>query len=110
YFVQCCNKVACSSDTDSAPKSASGLEQGSLRTLNNSRVGMLRYGELPGLYSAAELEARLNSGSRTYNLYAYENQVRPLPAGSLPVALSSRRFSPEWNDSGVALHYAYGRR
>ncbi|SHF01811.1 iron complex outermembrane recepter protein [Mariniphaga anaerophila] len=42
--------------------------------LNNDLEGMQRYGD-HWLYSAKQTEEMINSDSRTYNLYTYENQV-----------------------------------
>lgn len=42
--------------------------------LNNDLEGMQRYGE-HWLYSPKETQEMINSDSRTYNLYTYENQV-----------------------------------
>src|SRR5690606_29871926 len=42
--------------------------------LNNDLEGMQRYGE-HWLYTPEETQEMINSNSRTYNLYTYENQV-----------------------------------
>ncbi len=42
--------------------------------LNNDIAGMQRYAD-HGLYTQKQVDEMINSGSRTYNLYTYENEV-----------------------------------
>jgi iron complex outermembrane receptor protein len=73
--------------------------------LRDDRQGMLRYGE-HGLYSEQETREMLASGSRTYNLYTYKDQVDHYRQDHLQLHFS-HRFSSRLNLS-AALHQTLG--
>ncbi len=74
--------------------------------LNNDLEGMKRYGD-HSLYSAEETQHMINSDSRTYNLYTYENQVDHYQQDHYQVHFT-HKFSPYVNFN-TSLHYTYGR-
>ncbi len=63
--------------------------------LNNDTEGMKRYEE-HGHYTPEETQEMLNSNSRTYNLYNYENQVDQYQQDQYQLLLS-HKFSPGIN-------------
>ena len=73
--------------------------------LNNDLEGMKLY-ETHWLYSALETRQMLESNSRTYNLYTYENQVDNYQQDHYQLHLS-HRFNSRLN-LNAALHYTVG--
>ncbi len=73
--------------------------------LHNDHPGMLRYGE-HGLYTEKETREMLSSGSRTYNLYTYKDQVDRYRQDHLQLHFT-HRFSSRLNLS-TALHQTFG--
>lgn len=63
--------------------------------LNDDLEGMQRYEE-HWLYSPQETQAMINSDSRTYNLYTYENQVDNFQQDHYQLHFS-HKFSPDFN-------------
>jgi iron complex outermembrane recepter protein len=74
--------------------------------LKNDIAGMKLYGE-HGLYSENETAEMIVSGSRTYNLYTYENQVDHYQQDHYQLHFS-HRFSSSLH-LNTALHYTLGR-
>jgi iron complex outermembrane receptor protein len=74
--------------------------------LNNDLEGMKRYEE-HGHYSAKETEEMINSGSRTYNLYTYENETDNYQQDHYQL-LFNHKFSETIN-MNAALHYTKGK-
>lgn len=74
--------------------------------LENDTAGMLRYGE-HWLYSDKQVQEMLNSDSRTYNLYTYENEVDNYEQRHFQ-AFASHDFGGGWLMNG-ALYYTYGK-
>jgi iron complex outermembrane receptor protein len=77
----------------------------SVRLLNDQE-GMKRYGE-HGHFTAEETAHMISSGSRTFNLYTYKNQVDHYRQDHSHFYFS-HRFTPELN-LNLALHHTYGR-
>lgn len=74
--------------------------------LNNDMEGMERYGE-HWLYTAEQTEAMINSDSRTYNYYTYDNQIDHYQQDYYHL-----HFSHQFNESlhmNTALHYRHGK-
>ncbi|MCD6353922.1 MAG: TonB-dependent receptor, partial [Prolixibacteraceae bacterium] len=74
--------------------------------LNNNLEGMKRYGE-HGLYSAQQTQEMINSNSRTYNKYTYENQVDHYQQDHYQLHFS-HKFNAYLN-MNAAAYYTYGR-
>lgn len=74
--------------------------------LNNDEEGMLEYLN-NWLYTEQEYEDMINSDSRTYNIYTYDNQTDNYQQDHYQL-LFSHRFNPNLNFN-AALHYTYGR-
>ncbi len=70
--------------------------------LNNDTEGMLRYGE-HWLYSEREVQEMMNSDSRTYNIYTYENQVDYYQQDHYQLHFS-HKFAPSLNLSASAFY------
>ncbi len=73
--------------------------------LNNDLEGMNRYGE-HWLYSPQQTQEMINSDSRTYNLYTYENQVDHYQQDHYQFHFS-HKFSQNLNLNASA-HYTHG--
>ncbi len=74
--------------------------------LNNDLEGMQRYAD-HWLYTEEETEEMINSDSRTYNLYTYENEIDHYQQDHYQLF-----FSHKVNEAfsfNTALHYTYGR-
>ncbi|QGY46311.1 DUF2012 domain-containing protein [Maribellus comscasis] len=74
--------------------------------LNNDMEGMQRYAD-HWLYSEKQTEEMINSNSRTYNYYTYENQVDHYQQDYYHL-----HFSHQFNENfhlNTGLHYRYGR-
>ncbi|GAB4310624.1 MAG: TonB-dependent receptor [Bacteroidales bacterium] len=74
--------------------------------LNDDREGMLRYGE-HYLYTEEEVEHMLNSDSRTYNFYTYENETDNYQQDHYQL-LYTLEPAKNWYVN-AALHYTRGR-
>ncbi len=74
--------------------------------LNNDLEGMQRY-EDHWLYSPEQTEEMINSDSRTYNFYTYENEVDHYQQDHYQLHFS-HQFN-EYLNLNAALHYTYGR-
>jgi iron complex outermembrane receptor protein len=74
--------------------------------LNNDLEGMQRYAD-HGLYTPKQTEEMINSGSRTYNYYTYENEVDHYQQDHYQLHFS-HQFN-EYLNLNAALHYTYGR-
>lgn len=74
--------------------------------LESDTAGMLRYGE-HWLYTDKQVQEMLNSDSRTYNLYTYENEVDDYEQRHFQ-AFVSHSFGSGWFLNG-ALYYTYGK-
>lgn len=74
--------------------------------LNNDLAGMQRY-EDHWLYSPKQTQEMINSDSRTYNLYTYENQVDHYQQDHYQLHFS-HKFNQNWN-MNTSVHYTYGR-
>ena len=74
--------------------------------LNNDVAGMNQY-ESDGLYTHEQTQNMLNSGSRTYNLYTYKNQVDHYQQDNYQIQFS-HKFNPYFNLNASAF-YTYGR-
>ena len=74
--------------------------------LNNDLEGMQRYEE-HWLYTPQQTQEMINSDSRTYNLYTYENQVDNYQQDHYQLHFS-HKFSSYLNLNASA-HYTYGR-
>ena len=74
--------------------------------LNNDLAGMKRYGE-HGLYTPEQTQHMINSDSRTYNLYTYENQIDHYQQDHYQLHFS-HKFNPFLN-LNTAAFYTYGR-
>ena len=73
--------------------------------LNNDLIGMQRYAE-HWLYSPKQVDEMINSDSRTYNLYTYENQVDHYQQDHYQL-LFSHQFNPTFN-LNASLFYTSG--
>jgi iron complex outermembrane receptor protein len=73
--------------------------------LNNDLEGMQRYGD-HWLYSEKETQEMIQSGSRTYNLYTYKNQVDHFQQDHYQLFFS-HKFSQALN-LNLAGHYTHG--
>lgn len=74
--------------------------------LNNDYEGMQRYAD-HWLYTQDEVDEMMNSDSRTYNLYTYENEIDHYQQDHYQIF-----FSHKINQNlivNAALHYTYGR-
>ncbi|HEY3390141.1 MAG TPA: TonB-dependent receptor [Prolixibacteraceae bacterium] len=74
--------------------------------LNNDLAGMQQY-EDHGLYTHDQTQNMINSNSRTYNLYTYENQVDHYQQDHYQLHFS-HKFNPYLNLNAAAF-YTYGR-
>ncbi len=74
--------------------------------LNNNMKGMKQYEE-HWLYTPEETEEMIQSDSRTYNYYTYENQIDSYQQDHYQLHFL-HRFSDRLN-MNAALHYTYGR-
>lgn len=74
--------------------------------LKNDLEGMQRY-EDHWLYTPKQTEEMINSNSRTYNYYTYENEVDHYQQDHYQM-LFSHKFNQALN-LNAALHYTYGR-
>ena len=74
--------------------------------LKNDLAGMQRYEE-HWLYTPKQTEEMINSNSRTYNYYTYENEVDHYQQDHYQM-LFSHKFNQALN-LNAALHYTYGR-
>ena len=74
--------------------------------LNNDPAGMQRY-EDHWLYTHEETQQMINSDSRTYNYYNYENQVDHYQQDHYQLHFS-HKFNPHLNLNASA-HYTHGR-
>lgn len=74
--------------------------------LNNDMEGMLQYEE-HWLYTPEETLHMINSDSRTYNYYTYENQVDHYQQDHYQLHFS-HKFNPHLN-LNASTHYTYGR-
>ena len=74
--------------------------------LNNDLPGMMKY-EDDGLYTHEQTLNMVNSGSRTYNLYNYKNQVDHYQQDNYQLQFS-HKFNPYLNIKAAAF-YTYGR-
>ena len=74
--------------------------------LNNDLAGMMRYGE-HGLMSEKQVEHLVNSNSRSYNFYTYENEIDHYEQTHFQ-ALYSRELTANLNLS-FNLHYTRGQ-
>ena len=74
--------------------------------LNNDLAGMQQYEE-HGLYTHWQTLSMINSGSRTYNLYTYKNQVDHYQQDHYQLHFS-HQFNPHLNLNAAAF-YTYGR-
>lgn len=74
--------------------------------LENDLAGMQRY-EDHGLYSHEETQHMINSNSRTYNYYTYDNETDNYQQDHYQLFFS-QKLSDLWNFN-AALHYTYGR-
>ncbi|MCF6332663.1 MAG: TonB-dependent receptor [Draconibacterium sp.] len=74
--------------------------------LNNDLEGMQRY-EDHWLYSPKQTQEMINSDSRTYNLYTYENQVDHYQQDNYQLHFS-HKLNRSWNIN-ASVHYTYGR-
>jgi iron complex outermembrane recepter protein len=74
--------------------------------LNNDLAGMMKYEE-DGLYTHEQTLNMINSGSRTYNLYNYKNQVDHYQQDNYQLHFS-HKFNPYLNLNAAAF-YTYGR-
>ncbi len=74
--------------------------------LNDDEAGMQRYAD-HWLYSQEQVDRMLESDSRTYNLYTYENQVDHYQQDHYQLHFS-HKFS-QYLYMNAALHYTYGR-
>ena len=74
--------------------------------LNDDLEGMQRYGD-HWLYTPKETEEMINSGSRTYNYYTYDNQVDHYQQDYYHLHIS-HQFNESFN-LNAGLHYRYGR-
>lgn len=74
--------------------------------LNNDVEGMLRYQD-HWLYTPDETQHMLNSDSRTYNYYTYENETDNYQQDHYQIFLV-QRFTSNLTFN-AALHYTYGR-
>jgi iron complex outermembrane recepter protein len=70
--------------------------------LNNDMEGMLRYGE-HWLYSERQVQEMIDSDSRTYNIYTYENQVDNYQQDHYQLHFS-HKFSPAFNLNASAFY------
>ena len=73
--------------------------------LNDDLEGMQRYEE-HGLYTPGETQHMINSNSRTYNYYTYDNEVDNYQQDHYQLTFS-HAFSQEWL-LNAALHYTHG--
>lgn len=73
--------------------------------LNNDLAGMQRYAD-HWLYSQKQVDEMINSNSRTYNLYTYENQVDHYQQDHYQI-LFSHQFTPTFN-LNASLFYTAG--
>jgi len=74
--------------------------------LEDDTEGMQRY-EDHGLYTHEETKLMMNSGSRTYNIYTYENETDNYQQDHYQLFLA-HSFSPSFNIN-IAFHYTRGR-
>lgn len=74
--------------------------------LNNDLAGMQQY-ETNGLYTHEQTQNMINSNSRTYNLYTYQNQVDHYQQDHYQLHFS-HKFNPFLNLTSAAF-YTYGR-
>jgi len=74
--------------------------------LNNDLEGIQRYEE-HWLYTPQQTEEMINSDSRTYNLYTYENQVDNYQQDHYQLHFS-HKFS-QYLNLNTSAHYTYGR-
>jgi iron complex outermembrane receptor protein len=74
--------------------------------LNNDLAGMQQY-ETNGLYTHEQTLNMINSNSRTYNLYTYENQVDHYEQDHYQIHFS-HKFNPFLSLTSAAF-YTYGR-
>lgn len=74
--------------------------------LNNDLEGMKRYQD-HWLYTPKQTQEMIDSDSRTYNLYTYENQVDHYQQDHYQLHFS-HKLDQSWNINASA-HYTYGR-
>lgn len=74
--------------------------------LNNNVQEMLNTAAIEG-WTQAQTDNLLNSGSRTFNFYTYDNQVDDYSQDHYQLHFSNR-INTNWTAS-AALHYTYGR-
>ncbi|MBN2635173.1 MAG: TonB-dependent receptor [Prolixibacteraceae bacterium] len=74
--------------------------------LNNNLEGMQRYGD-HWLYTPKETEEMINSDSRTYNYYTYDNQIDHYQQDYYHLHFT-HQFN-EWLNLTSGIHYRYGR-